>query len=448
MPSTRREIAHVLNAFSPLFTAPTWEHVLVLLTGAILCQGARRVSSILRVIGLSQEKRFEKYHRVFNRAKWNSITGAKILLGLLVQLIPASLPLLIVVDDTIERRQGKKITAKGYYRDAVRSTKKAIVKCYGLKWVCLMLVVTLPWCKRPWALPFMTILAPSKKSNEIRGRKHKTSIDWTIIAVRAIARWLKHPWVLIGDGGFACIRLAHACIKQNVTLVSRLRLDAALYEFALLPVQGQRGRHREKGERFTSLKQLVSDLTQGWRNADVNWYGDEMKQVRLLSGINLWYSSGEKPLPIRWVLVVDPNKDEAEAFFTTDLQLLPEQIINWFVLRWNIEVTFAEMRAHLGMETQRQWSDKAIARTTPALMALFSLICLFAIEMLKTQSLPVLSTAWYNKKGEATFSDILAFVRRSIWAENYFNDSRFDGDYMIIKLEKWKSLLDQLSRAA
>jgi hypothetical protein len=448
MPSMPREIAPVLHAFSPLFTAPTWEHVLVLLTSAILCQGARRVSSLLRVMGLSKEKRFEKYHRVFNRAKWNSMAGAKILLGLLVQLLPASLPLLIIVDDTIERRKGKKISAKGYYRDAVRSTEKVIVKCYGLKWVCLMLVVTLPWCKRPWALPFMTILAPSKKSNETRGRKHKTSIDWTIIAVRVIARWLKRPWVLIGDGGFACIRLAHACIKQNVTLASRLRLDAALYAFAPSPVPGQRGRHREKGTRFTALSQLVMDMTQPWREASLNWYDGETKKVRLLSGIHLWYSSGEKPLPIRWVLVVDLETNEGEAFFSTDLALAPEQIVNWFVLRWNIEVTFEEMRAQLGMETQRQWSDKAIARTTPSLMALFSLTCLFALELLKKQSLPILSTAWYDKKGEATFSDILAFVRRYIWAENYFNDSTFDGEYMKIKANQWEGLLDQLVRAA
>src|SRR5579864_6172903 len=122
-------------------------------------------------------------------------------------------------------------------------------------------------------------------------------------------------------------------------------------------------------------------------------------------------------------------------------------MIHWFVLRWNIEVTFFEMRAHLGMETQRQWSDKAIARTTPCLMALFSMVCLFAIEMLKIQALPILSTAWYNKKSEATFSDILAFVRRGIWTKNYFNDSSFNGDYMKIKPEQLEALLDQLIRA-
>jgi hypothetical protein len=399
-------------------------------------------------MGLSQEKRFEKYHRIFNRAKWNSMTGAKILLGLLVQMLPTSSPLLILVDDTIERRGGKKITAKGCYRDAVRSTEKVVVKCFGLKWVCLMLIVSLPWCQRPWALPFMTILAPSKKSNEARGRMHKTSIDWTIIAVRVISRWLKRAWVLIGDGGFACVRLGHACLKQHVTLVSRLRLDAALYELPPLPIKGQRGRRREKGKRFTTLKQLVADKTQNWCEVVVNWYGGEKKTVRLLSGVHLWYSPGEKPLPIRWVLVIDPDKDQAESFFSTDLILAPDQIINWFVLRWNIEVTFFEERANLGMETQRQWSDRAIARTTPCLMALFSLICLFAIEMLKNQALPILSTAWYNKKSEATFSDILAFVRRDIWAKNYFNDSRFDGDNMKIRPEQWEALLDQLVRAA
>jgi len=448
MPSLPRGIAIVFNTFSTLFTLPTWEQVQVLLAGAILCQGNRRVSSILQVMGLSQEKRFEKYHRVFNRAKWNSLAGSKILLGLLVQLLPPFLPLLIVVDDTIERRQGKKITAKGCYRDAVRSSEKVVVKCFGLKWVSLMLIVSLPWCKRPWALPFMTILAPSKKSNEARGRKHKTTIDWAIVAVGCIARWVKRSWILIGDGGFACVRLGQACLKKSVTLVSRLRLDAALYDFAPSPVKGQRGRHREKGERVTSLLKLAVDRTQPWRQGCVNWYGGVIKNVSLLSGCHLWYSPGEKPLPIRWVLVIDSETNKAEAFFSTDFQLTPEQIVGWFVLRWNIEVTFFEMRAQLGMETQRQWSKKAIARTTPCLMALFSLVCLFTTEMLKNQTLPILSTAWYRKKGEATFSDILAFVKRSIWVKNYFNDSSFNEEYRKIKPEQWESLLDQLARAA
>jgi hypothetical protein len=376
------------------------------------------------------------------------MSGAKILLGLLLSLLPASFPLLIVVDDTIERRSGKKISAKGCYRDACRSTEANVVTCFGLKWVCFMLIVPLPWCKRPWALPFMTILAPSKKCNESRGRRHKTSIDWTIVAVRVISRWLKRSFVLIGDGGFACVRLGHACKNQNVTLLSRLRLDAALYDLPPSPAKGQRGRHREKGARVTSLKKLATDLSQNWQETEVIWYGNEKKTVRTLTGANLWYSPGEKPLLIRWVLVIQSGSDRAEAFFNTDVSVLPVQIINHFVLRWNVEVTFEESRAHLGIETQRQWSDKAIARSTPCLMALFSLVCLFTIEMMKSQSLTILSAAWYHKKSEATFSDIIACVRRSIWAKKYINDSRIEGEYVKIKSEQWETLLDQLSRAA
>lgn len=438
----------VFNIFSCLFTAPTWANLQVLMTGTILCQGARRITSVLRVMGLSQEKRFEKYHRVLNRAQWNSMKGAKILLGLLVQLLPSSWPLLIVVDDTIERRQGKKITTKGCYRDAVRSTEKNVVKCFGLKWVCLMLIVPLPWCQRPWALPFMTILSPSKKYNKAHDRPHRTSIDWTIKAIRILSHWLKRPFVLIGDGGFACIRLGHACKERNVTLVSRLRLDAALYEFAPSPVKGKPGRHREKGERIQGLTELAKETTRSWQETSVAWYGGIKKNARLLSGTNLWYSSGEKPLPIRWVLVVTEDKSTPEAFFTTDLELAIEKIVNWFILRWNIEVTFEETRAHLGIETQRQWSERAIARTTPCLMALFSLVTLFAIETLKGQSLPILSTSWYDKKSEATFSDVLAFVRRTIWAKSNFNDSRVEDEYMKISKTQWESLLDQLARAA
>jgi DDE superfamily endonuclease len=443
-----RALLDTLTPFRPLFTLPTWTHVQLLLMGAILCQGARRVSSILRIMGLCREKRFEKYHRVLNRARWNGMAGARILLGLLITRLPLTSPLLIVVDDTIERRSGKKIKAKGCYRDACRSSEKNIVKCYGLKWVCLMLIVPLPWCRRPWALPFMTLLAPSKKSNERAGKQHRTSIDWTIFAMRVLCRWLKRPWVLIGDGGFACIHLGHACINRGVTLISRLRFDSALYEFAQDPQPGQRGRRREKGKRLPSLKSLLDDAAQQWIETTVKWYGGKTKTVLILSGTCLWYSPGEKPLPLRWVLVRQSDPHTAEAFFSTDLTLEPTTIIEWFVLRWNIEVTFEETRTHLGVGTQRQWSDRAIERSTPALMALFSIVTLASLDMFKSQTLPLLSSSWYDKKGEVTFSDVIAFVRRDIWRHRYFNDSAFGHDYGVIPSSAWEPLLDQLSRAA
>jgi len=234
MPPLPEAIIPVLGAFAPLFSRAVWAHAQVLLVGALLCQGPRTVTSALRVLGLSQARRFEKYHRVWSRARWSGLQGAKILLGLLVRLMPPWWPVLIVVDETVERRQGGKIKAKGRYRDAVRSTRKVVVTCYGLKWISMMILVPLPWSGRLWALAFLTVLAPSKRANEAAGKRHKSSIDWTEQLVKQVGRWLgQRRWVLIGDGGFACVHLALTCVDRvaPVTLISRLRLDAQLYDF-------------------------------------------------------------------------------------------------------------------------------------------------------------------------------------------------------------------------
>ena len=420
------EIISVLTVFAPLFTRPTWKNINTLLVGAILCRGARRITSILRVMGLSEVKNFSKYHRVLSRSQWNSLAASKILFGLLINLLPESWPKIIAVDETLERRSGKKIKAKGAYRDAVASSQSRVVICFGLKWECMTLIVPLSWCKRPWALPFMVILSPSKKSDETAGIRHKTSIDWTIQMVRCVSRWLNRAaWILVGDGAYACMALAKACVKSGATLVSRLRLDAQLYEFPETKPVGQRGRNRVKGKRI-QLKELLLDPIQAWQTLTVKWYGGEQRTIECLTFECLWYHAGERPLRLRIVLVKTPGgKNEAETFFSTNIVNTPTQIIEWFVLRWNIEVTFAETRAHLGVETQRQWSDKAIARTTPLLMALLSILVLAAIKMHDTKKLLVQeTTSWYDKKGELTLADIVMAIRRSIWVKMYFSMSK------------------------
>jgi hypothetical protein len=442
------EILALLSVFASEFSLPTWKNIQVLLEGAILCRGPRRISSVLRIMGLASIRNFSKYHRVLSRAEWNGLALAKILFGLLIKLLPESWPILIAVDETLERRRGKKIKAKGLYRDAVRSSQSHVVTSFGLKWECMMLIVPLPWCKRPWALPFLTLLAPSKKSNEKAGRRHKTSLDWTGQMVKLISRWLKRSWILIGDGAYACLDLAITCIKQNVTLISRLRLDAQLFEF---PVYEEKklGRKPIKGKRIY-LKKLLAEQNGLWQTGLVNWYGGEKKTVEYLTFICLWYHAGTPPIPLRIVLVKTPNgKNQAETFFSTQVDLEPMQIINYFVLRWNIEVTFEETRAHLGVETQRQWSDKAIARTTPLLMGLYSFITLVAFKMNQIKPLARLeSSSWYDKKGELTFSDILALVRRDIWFQKNFSKSENQPDLRKYADKTINALIYQLSMAA
>jgi len=442
------EILAVLAIFSSEFSRPTWKNSQILLEGAILCRGPRRITSILRVLGLASVRNFSKYHRVLSRAQWNGLNLSKILLGLLIQILPDSWPLLIAVDETLERRRGKKIKAKGLYRDAVQSSQSHVVTSFGLKWECMMLIVPLPWCKRPWALPFLTLLAPSKKSNEKANRRHKTSLDWTRQMVMLVSRWLKRRWILVGDGAYACMQLAATCIKQKVVLISRLRLDAQLFEFPMVE-EKKLGRKPIKGARI-QLKTFLTDTKQKWQQGIVDWYGAEKRHIDYITFTCLWYHAGCAPITLRIVLVKTPNgKNSAEVFFSTDINLAPEKIIHYFVLRWNIEVTFEESRALLGVETQRQWSDKAIARTTPLLMGLFSFVTLVAFKMHQIKKLVSMEfSSWYSKEGDLTFSDILTIVRHSILSKKYFSKSEklFDSDKCFNKTVN--SLIYQLSLAA
>ena len=442
-------IIAVLAPFAGLFSAPVWGHAQVLVIGAILCQGPRTVVAVLRVMGLGQEPRFERYHRVLSRARWSGLQAAQILLGLVIQLLPAHWVPLLVVDDTVERRRGKRIKAKGCYREAVRSTATHVVKCFGLKWLSLMVLVHLPWCSRPWALPVLTVLAPSEQANQQAKQRHKTTVDWTCQVVKVVSRWLRRPWVLLGDGAFACVRLAWTCVQQEVVLISRLRLDAQLYDFPTVPVRPRRGPKPRKGARLPALQDRVAEAQRSGEEVELYWYGGERRRVRLLSDVALWYRRGQKPLPIRWVLVVNAEGDpEPAAFFCTCPACEPHWIVTAFVLRWNVEVTFEESRRHLGVETQRQWSDLAIARTTPVLFGLFSLVCLMAQRLTAAgATLAPRTTAWYAKT-EATFSDVLAFVRRTLWAHQYFGTSADANDGILFPKSTWEAVLDQLAATA
>ncbi|HYQ93064.1 MAG TPA: transposase [Candidatus Competibacteraceae bacterium] len=436
--------------FAALFTQPVWCHVQVLWMGAVLCRGPRTVAAVLRVMGLGGERRFEPYHRVLSRARWSGLQGAKILLGLLIAILPKDWPLVIGADETIERRKGRQIAAKGRYRDAVRSTKGVVVKCYGLKWISLMVLIPLPWSIRVWALPFLTLLAPSERANTVAGRHHKTTVDWTVQAVKVISRWLgSRRWTLVGDGAYACVRLARACAVGSVTLISRLRLDAQLYEFPRRTAPRRRGPKPLKGKRRMALGNRLAEAYRRGKDLEVPWYGGTTRQVRILSECCLWYTTAEPPVAIRWVLVVDSTDHYPPmAVFSTDLDLPIELIIARFSLRWNVEVTFEESRRQLGVETQRQWSDLAIARTTPMLFALFSLVCLMAHRLMALgHLLPIRGTAWY-RKSEATFSDVLAMVRRVLWAEKYFPQSTNQQEPSAFHPDEWEILLDQLASIA
>jgi len=277
-----------------------------------------------------------------------------------------------------------------------------------------------------WALPFLTVLATSEKTDQACGRRHKTSIDWIRQMVLVVRRWLPtRALVLVVDGGLAAVKLGLHCAADRVGIiyVSRLRLDAVLHDSPLPQPKGKRGKKPKKGPRQASLKTRLSDPTTLWQRHTLNWYGGRKQTLDLATGTALWYTPGHDPLPIRWVLVRDPlGKLTPAAFFATDQTLDPLPILAWVIQRWSVELTFEEVRAHLGFETQRQWSPKAILRTSPALLGLFSFITLLAHHLSLTQPFATRTAAWYHKT-QPTFSDAIAFVRNYLWMNVNFPNS-------------------------
>jgi hypothetical protein len=448
MPSLPSEMIGVLAPFAQLFSDRVWRHAQVLVLGALLVPGQRTVSRCLRVMGLAWEAPFTNYHRVLNRAAWSALQASQILLGLLVcVVVPPGATIVLGADDTIERRSGRQIKAKGCYRDAVRSSRKHVVKCFGLKWVAMMLLVPVPWAQRVWALPFLTVLCWPPTSRH--QRRHKTSVDWVRQMMKQTRRWLPgRLLVLVVDGGFATVALAWACVNSQVTMVSRLRLDAALYHPPVPSPPGKRGRKPTKGTRQRSLKVWAARSDTPWHEMTVDWYRGERKQLWVFSRTALWYTPGVAPVAIRFVLVRDPEgKLWDAAFFCTDLHATPEQILHWVVMRWSVEVTFEEARTHLGMETQRQWADKAIARTTPVLLGLFSLVTVLAWRLCPSGHIPLEATAWYHKS-EATFVDCLAMVRQQIWRARYLVNSAPQADFVQLPREAFDLLFNDLPLAA
>ena len=446
------EIMTVLMPFAPLFHARTWQKVPILLIGTILTPGKRTVTAALRVMGLKDEGRFSLFHQVLNRASWSSLAVGKCLLDLLIRLIyPADEPLVFGIDETIERRWGEKIATRGIYRDPVRSSDSHFVKASGLRWISLMLLTPIPWAQRIWALPVMTVIAPSERYYKTRGRKPKTLTERAQQMIKQLRRWVPNrALVMVGDNSYAALDLLAACqtLAEPVTMVTRLRMDAALYEPA--PPYPGMGRPPRKGARLPTPQAYLEASATAWTTVEVRWYDGQIREMELASATAVWFHYGKPVVPIRWVLVRDPlGEYETTCLLCTDQTVAPLQIVEWFVMRWQVEVTYEEARRHLGVETQRQWSDKAIARTTPALLGLFAWITLVAhVVHLSGQPVVVRQSAWYAKS-LPTFSDALALVRYQLWfALPTFQTSGGNPDLIKVSPPFLASLVETLCYAA
>lgn len=240
-------IIQVLQHFRPAFTRPTWRKAKVLVIGTLLARGRRTVTAALKQMGLHDEGDFTLYHQVLNRACWSSLTMSRLLLQLIIStFIHAGGTVEIVIDETLERRWGPKISKRGHYRDKMKSSKEQAISSSGLRWVVMMVVVQVSWTGRSWALPFFSVLATTPKVSKKLGNPHKTIGEIAQQMIITVRRWCPDatqvPMKLIGDTAYSILELGLCCTRHKVTLVAPLRLDSRLYEpYVPLDTTGETG---------------------------------------------------------------------------------------------------------------------------------------------------------------------------------------------------------------
>lgn len=421
-------ILQIFLPFSKVFSNKrSWALASFLLVPLILAKGGRTICRLIRFAGLKGEKSFDKYHKLLNRANWDMLKGSKILLKSILNGYSAQNTVYVAIDEHLERRRGSKIKALGCYRDAVLSTNRHKVKSFGLKWMSVAVLKSFSWSKNIFALPFLTVLTRSQEGDRKIGKRHKSTTDWMCQIVKQVKRWLgDRRVVIINDGGLNSVEMALTTLKYSMHWITRLPCNARLYDFP--PVQTGRGRPRVRGAQLEKPSVMLARDDLPWKKECVRWYGCVRKQVEYVTFTCIRYVDGFPPVPVRIVLLRDPLKQfESVALMgvSGDMSLQVIEMIEQFVGRWNLEVTFREAREHLGIETQRQWSDKAIARTTPILFSLYSLILQVADRLNTQEPIRPITAAWYQKNN-VTFSDALSLVRKKLWPECNFNFLPFE----------------------
>ena len=433
---------------SVAFTRPTAVRMAVLMVGMMLSRGRHTITAALRMVGALATGHFSSYHRVFSRAAWRPWVLSHTLTQMVLDLFPPGQIVPVAGDETTAGHKGPKVYGKGCHRDAVRSTHTHISYKWGHKWVVLAIVVKFPWARCPWSLPVMATLYRPEELNRAEHRRHKTPSELARQMLAALIHWFpERTFTLLGDGGYATVELACWCSRHKHHLVSRLRIDAALYSPPPPRARKAHGRPARKGRKIDSPGRTAQRRNAAWKNATVDWYGGGRRRVRLLTGVGLWYNRG-RMVEIRWVYVVDrEGTHRDDCIFSTDVALSPQRIVSLFTRRWSIEVTFEEVRAHLGLETPRQRVAKSVLRMAPCLLGLFTVISLAFNRHMRSHQVRPARTPWYDKH-ELTFSDAIATVRRQLWSKTIFGMSSHAPHVSKLPRSFRTFLLDILSQAA
>jgi hypothetical protein len=385
---------------------------------AILTQGRRTLANLLRTVADLTQGDSSSYHRVLSLAQWSALSLASILTRFILQHFWPQGRIRLVGDDTVTEHPGRKVYGKARHRDPVRSSHSYTAWRWGHKWVVLAVLVQFPYASRPWALPVLVTLYRSPEDNRKRGRPHKTPAQLLQRLLRVLLRWFPdRQFILAGDQGYGSHEMAMMgqSTRGRLTLVSKFYPDASLYEPP--PAYSGHGRPRVKGDKLPTPQEVVATAPRTHLN--VAWYGGGRRDVEVVSGTGHWYQAGKGLVEVRWVYVHDlTGTHRDEYFYGTDVSMTAQQIIEEYTGRWNVETTFEESRAYLGLESTRGRCEKTVQRAEPCLLGLYSVVALL-YWLLPVQEQEQGVVEWEGKKS-VTFSDAITAVRRWLWTHWVF----------------------------
>jgi hypothetical protein len=408
----------LFSLFRPAFNAATFVRAQLLGVAALLTQGRRTLTNLLRTVADLTEGDSSSYHRVLSLAQWSGLSLAAILTRFILQHFWPQGRIRLVGDDTVTEHPGPKVYGKARHRDAVRSSHSYTAWRWGHKWVVLAILVPFPFATRLWALPGLVSLYRSPEDDRQRDRPHKTPAQQMQLLLRILLRWFPdRRFLFAGDQGYGSHAMASLGQRSRgrLTVVSKFYPDANLY--APPPAYSGNGRPRIKGAKQPTPQEVVAKAQRTRLN--VTWYGGGRRDVEVVSRTGCWYKAGQGLVEVRWVYVHDLSGTRRdEYFYSTDTTLTAQEVVEEYTGRWNVETTFEEARAYLGLESTRGWCEKTVMRTEPCLLGLYSVAALM-YWLLPAEDQDQGSVEWEGKQS-ITFSDAITAVRRWLWTHWVF----------------------------
>jgi hypothetical protein len=439
----------LLSMLRPTFSTPTYHRFLVLLFAAILTTGRRTVTNLLRTVRFQVQGHISSYHRVFSQRRWSAWALSRTVITFLLDHVVPPGPVLLAGDDTVTEHPGPKVFGKGRHRDGVRSSHSYTAYRWGHKWVVVSVLVKLPFATRPWALPVLVAWYRPPEWDRVHGTRHQTPAHLARLLLARLIRWFpQRHFIFVGDMGYGTSETARFCQqhRRHLTIVSKFYGDAALYEPPPPRTCHTMGRPRVKGQKLASPQQVVAKTAKR-TSLMVAWYGGATRDIEVVTGTGHWYRIGEALVEVRWVYVHDSTGTHRdEYFFTTDVTMKPQQIVECYTQRWSIETTFQECREHLKLESTKSYGQQTVLRFTPCLFGLYTMIVLLYMQL--PRPLSTFSAVLWRGKSTVTFSDMIMCVRHALWEQWCFQTQANAQEFSKLSQSLQETILYALAPAA